>query len=361
MEETSIRLKCSEYISTGGTVAICRLPGVQQATFYATHQQPQLLRVDAQKIAPQTFLFAPYASGNLAYHLVPEETIQTHPQNLVANSTETINWYTNSHNKENDKVGFEKYIHQILTGIAKDELAKVVAARCQHHPVNPDFDALHLFANLCEMYDGAYVYFFSSPNSGTWIGASPELLFSTTKNSIQTVALAGTRTMDNKTPWEEKELDEQYFVEIFLQEAFDQVGIKNVEVSNVVDVVAGNLIHLCSTLTWNTDRASIDGKMHKILSAINPTPAVCGLPPTEASFFISANEGLERRFYSGFSGPVDAHKNIKLYVSLRCLELIENNHVALYAGAGITEQSVVEKEWQETNNKMQTLLTLLSQ
>ena len=47
-----------------------------------------------------------------------------------------------------------------------------------------------------------------------------------------------------------------------------------------------------------------------------------------------------------------------LYVNLRCLELSADAAI-LYAGAGITIDSEPEKEWQETELKMQTVSAAL--
>lgn len=46
------------------------------------------------------------------------------------------------------------------------------------------------------------------------------------------------------------------------------------------------------------------------------------------------------------------------YVNLRCLQVLEDGF-ALYAGAGITADSVPEKEWVETGRKTETLLRII--
>jgi isochorismate synthase len=81
------------------------------------------------------------------------------------------------------------------------------------------------------------------------------------------------------------------------------------------------------------------------------------LPQFEASLFISQNEQLERRFYSGFIGLLKP-KETHLYVNLRCMEL-GATQALLYAGAGITEDSNPEDEWNETQRKMNVLGRLI--
>ena len=47
-----------------------------------------------------------------------------------------------------------------------------------------------------------------------------------------------------------------------------------------------------------------------------------------------------------------------IFVNLRCLELRENEAI-LYAGAGVTQDSDPQKEWLETELKMQTVAKAL--
>ena len=96
-----------------------------------------------------------------------------------------------------------------------------------------------------------------------------------------------------------------------------------------------------------------------MLALLHPTSAVCGLPKEPALQFILENEGFDRSYYSGFLGPVNSATGTHLYVNLRCMELLEKEAI-LYAGAGITAESNPEKEWQETQHKMQTMRRVLS-
>jgi isochorismate synthase len=101
----------------------------------------------------------------------------------------------------------------------------------------------------------------------------------------------------------------------------------------------------------------------RFLYLLHPTPAVCGLPKNEALSFILEHEIHNREFYSGFLGPVNmtsgrGRNSSSLYVNLRCMKLRENTAI-LYAGCGITVESEPEKEWQETELKANTLLSVI--
>ena len=96
----------------------------------------------------------------------------------------------------------------------------------------------------------------------------------------------------------------------------------------------------------------------KLVGRLHPTPAVCGLPKDVARDFIMANEGQERKYYSGFAGPVGINGETHLYVSLRCAELGDGT-ITAYAGGGIMPESTCTAEWRETEMKMYTILTSL--
>ena len=49
--------------------------------------------------------------------------------------------------------------------------------------------------------------------------------------------------------------------------------------------------------------------------------------------------------------------NLELFVNLRCAELF-NHNALLYAGAGVTKASSANKEWEETQRKLNTVKSL---
>jgi isochorismate synthase len=70
------------------------------------------------------------------------------------------------------------------------------------------------------------------------------------------------------------------------------------------------------------------------------------------------HENHQRTYYSGFLGPVNINLRTDIFVNLRCLQVFETEFV-LYSGAGITTASVAENEWDETDNKMLTMLNVI--
>ena len=117
------------------------------------------------------------------------------------------------------------------------------------------------------------------------------------------------------------------------------------------------MVHLRSDFTFMLKEGVSVGEL---LQALHPTPAVCGLPKRQAYDFIVHNEGHQRRYYSGFAGPLQmADNGTHLYVSLRCMNLRAEEAV-LYAGGGLMADSTEEDEWRETERKMQPMLRLFN-
>ena len=91
---------------------------------------------------------------------------------------------------------------------------------------------------------------------------------------------------------------------------------------------------------------------------LHPTPAVCGVPFRFAQQYILDNENFDRKYYSGYLGPVNMAGETNLYVNLRCMQATKKS-LLLYAGCGITALSNPENEWEETNAKLSLLQQLL--
>jgi len=86
---------------------------------------------------------------------------------------------------------------------------------------------------------------------------------------------------------------------------------------------------------------------------------VCGMPLEKALEFLKENEGYQREYYSGYLGPININKESHLFVNLRCMQIFANK-IRLYAGAGVTADSVADQEWIETEMKMLNLERIIT-
>lgn len=363
MNETLIRQKFNQAAQGSFHFAAIRLPNETAIHFLYSRNDPQLIPVSlhTQGVLP-AFVCSPYSGGNLAYTLQAEHyylngtlkggepLAETLPnQKLYASLTQ---------NFIATKDAYEKYVEDGINAIVKNKLDKMVAARCAETILATGFDAATYYAKLIETYPHACVYFFHLKGIGTWCGATPEKLLTVENGKLETVALAGTKIAESATEWTAKEYDEHYMTEAFIEQLFRELKLTGFRKSAIETIEAGAIQHLCSNISWKPKPDLLKQKFGKILAGLNPTPAVCGLPQFEASLFIAVNEQLERRFYSGFVGLLQPTAT-NLYVNLRCME-IGNEKAILYAGAGITQDSNPQAEWEETERKMQTMLSVLN-
>ena len=254
-----------------------------------------------------------------------------------------------------DKTTYINIVKKTQKAIASGQLKKLVVAR--NILTEEKADALQLFTHLLSLYPNAMVYFWHHPKAQTWVGATPEQLFSIRSGQLTTMALAGTLPYNEQEQyhWGEKEMTEQRWVRESVQKDLESLfESKEVQCSETFTRRAGHLVHLCNELTVDVQKIEIA----RLIQKLHPTPAVGGIPVGEGLRFLAANEKLDRAFYAGFLGPVGGEDEIDLYVNLRCAQMV-GERLLLYVGAGITSDSVPEKDWEETENKAKTLLAAL--
>lgn len=235
------------------------------------------------------------------------------------------------------------------TGIQKLVLAR--SADVSHQSTCP----ADLFVKACKQYPDAFVTLFSAPQCGTWLVATPEVLLAREADRWRTMALAGTMPYaEELPPWSEKNIQEQAFVVQYIKNCLDHYS-NDVTVTGPYTTRAGNLAHLRTDFSFTL---ADDVRIGDLLADLHPTPAVCGLPKQEAHRYILDNETCDRSYYSGFSGPLNLNDDTAMFVSLRCMRILDNCY-RLYAGGGILPQSEEQQEWNETAAKMQAMLSLI--
>ncbi len=259
---------------------------------------------------------------------------------------------------------FIKMVADGITAIEEGEFDKVVSARTYDEPLQENFDIIEQFNRMEKAYPDAFVSLVSIPGCGTWMGATPELLIESSADHFRTVSVAGTQPFPldkdlSEAAWNQKEIEEQAMVSRYIIEQFKIIRLREFIETGPRSVRAGNMIHLKTEYTVDLKKVHFPELGTIMLNLLHPTSAVCGMPKFSALRFITANEHLNREFYSGYLGPVNMKGMSRLYVNLRCMQILRTRAV-LYAGAGITHDSIPEKEWEETALKCQTLLDVMN-
>lgn len=223
-----------------------------------------------------------------------------------------------------------------------------------------------LFLNrLRQQYPDCYSFLIRQDSEASFISCTPERLATFRNQFILTEGLAGS-TSRGKTASEDarleydllhskKDLIEHSFVLEAIEENLSQYSDK-IEYSKIPGVKKlSNVQHLHTPV-----RAQIRPGVSKtnVLSNLHPTPAVGGFPKEKAVPFISKLEDFDRGWYAAPVGWINANGDGEFAVAIRS-GLIRKDEVRFFAGCGIVEDSIPQKEWEETNLKFIPMLSAL--
>jgi isochorismate synthase len=231
-------------------------------------------------------------------------------------------------------------------------LHKAVLAR--QSVLQGTFSVAQSFEQLALQRPNAMVYALQHPEHGVWLGATPEILVRQHHHQLEVMSLAGTRPSGTAAPWGEKETMEQSLVTEYIHRIMAE-ACGEVQVIGPNTLMAGTVEHLCTQLIG----VSATANAFQLAEQLHPTPAVCGWPMPAARQWIQAHEGMWRKLYTGYLGPV-SHDQALLMVNLRCVNLF-STHAVAYAGGGWVQGSTPELEWEETNRKVASIAAHLVQ
>ena len=266
---------------------------------------------------------------------------------------------------------FKTIVAEAIQSIKAGEFDKVVLSRTRELHYENNFSPILAFNKLCQAYPDAFVsMIYLAESDELWLGATPEILAEMNSEGIfKTISLAGTQRAysengdflkQEEVRWNQKEIEEQALVSRYIVECFKKIRLREYIEKGPKTSLAGNLYHLRTDFEVDTRQHNFPELGTVMLGLLHPTSAVCGVPKEPARQFLIDNEGYDRSLYSGYLGPVNVDGASNLFVNLRTMRL-SKGRATVYAGAGITEDSDPQKEWEETELKCQTLLRVLNQ
>jgi isochorismate synthase len=244
---------------------------------------------------------------------------------------------------------YQAKIARVIQFVKENKLSKLVISRRKLLKYGgKTVNLSQSFLNLCASYPNAFVYLFLEDGK-CWMGAFSEVLgkFNKQSGAFETMSLAGTLPLAET--WTPKEVQEQKTVTQFIKKVLSDFSEK-IEISATQDHLSGNIKHL------RTDfKASIPSEnLEKLVAALHPTPAVCGIPTEFCQEAISKFEAYPRNFYAGYI-KVETADFVQYFVNLRCAEFL-NDAAFIYVGGGVNAESLPEKEWRETELKAEAIL-----
>jgi len=348
--------------------AVYKHPDADECCVVAQRQQVHLVHNIAEICNMSGFLISPFeaAKKGLSYFIKNDLSacsrtdyvaILKKLKNIPSNSNEICN---------NDayEIGKKEYLAKadfLINKLKNRVLDKVVLSRVKTVKREPEFSTSDLFIRIAKKYPKAFTYLFFIPGTGVWTGATPEILLSQKDDgSTVIMSLAGTAPVENSKQinWGEKEKVEQGYVSEFIRAKLSELKIDKFTEEPPKTVTAGSIAHIQTIFKIYDNKAR--KHVEDLINTLHPTPAVCGLPQADAFELINNIEPHDRKFYTGFLGPWMLNGKSDLFVNLRCAE-IGSDQINLFIGGGLTADSIPEKEWEETELKAQTLLSVLQE
>ncbi|GAB6268525.1 MAG: isochorismate synthase [Smithella sp.] len=257
------------------------------------------------------------------------------------------------------KSDYIKLLNKSIDEIKAGKFDKVIIARTISANISGKMTTGDMFIKLKEKLDSAFVYLISLPGMGIWMGGTPELLLMKKNGSYNAVSLAGTVPVNggnHEIEWSVKMETEQQIVTDFIANSLKSFQIENYSQIGPVTEYAGNVAHLKTIFEFPGNK--IDEQLIPFIEAIHPGPAVCGFPKETAKEYILTNENHQREYYCGFLGNWKMGDELRLFVNIRCMKILADRAV-IHVGGGITSGSIPESEWDETEHKAKSLLSVI--
>jgi anthranilate synthase component 1 len=257
--------------------------------------------------------------------------------------------------------GVEKIRERIIAG---DIVQAVLSRRLV---VESSLDALEGYRRIRSASPSPYLFYI---DFGTYalVGASPESLVRLRNGVASIRPIAGTRRRGS-TPDKDIELEKELLAD----------PKERAEHLMLVDLARNDLGRACTpgsvrmTRNFEPERFShvihivsevegIPAKDHTNLDVLRsafPAGTVSGAPKIKAMEIISDLEPMDRSFYAGAVGYLDAAGGFDTCITIRSA-LVKDGRWYLQSGAGIVYGSKPEREWEETNEKLAALRAALS-
>lgn len=204
--------------------------------------------------------------------------------------------------------------------------------------------------NLAQEFPDSLIFCFYTPQTGAWLGASPELLLSNHAATLHTYSLAGTRISGESKCWDIKNIEEQKIVTDYISKIFLAHGLQP-KIGDCITRRAGTIEHLLTPIRAQMNSST---SIESLLYQLSPTPALCGIPKHQSMLTIQTYENFDRGYYGGFCGPFTNSDNFSLFVTIRSINFIINRW-RMIVGGGITALSDPEEEWLETERKFNSI------
>lgn len=261
-----------------------------------------------------------------------------------------------------DKKEFEGIVTEAIRRIYRGDVIQVVLSRAKEIrgkiPMFSVYRAMRILNPSPYMY---YIDFGDVKLSGT----SPEVLVRVENGVVETRPIAGTRKRGETPEIDERISDELLKDDKELAEHLMLVDLARNDLGRIclpgkVSVRRfsyierySRVMHIVSDVVGETNANSLD-----VLRACFPAGTVVGAPKIEASHIIYELERRRRGLYAGAIGYFSVDGNMDSAILIRTV-FSYHDRIIVQAGAGVVYYSNPEKEFYETEYKMQAAFDAL--
>lgn len=256
-------------------------------------------------------------------------------------------------------------IKTALNNIDQGVLEKIVLARKAIFEFSSDLNSFELLSKLRNINPESIHYCLQVRVGHSFIGSSPELLYTREGRQIYSEAIAGTRArgkneiqderLENELLSSQKDIREHRFVMDSVKESLGQVCTEMRSSDEISVLKLAQIQHLYANYSGKLKKDISDADL---IAKLHPTPAVGGYPTEPSLSQIDKLEPFQRGWYASPIGWI-GRDGAKFTIGIRS-GLIDKNILYLFSGSGIVNGSHPRLEWEEIENKIANFLHILN-
>ena len=247
-----------------------------------------------------------------------------------------------------DQAYYERLVANAVQAIHDTEMSKIVTSRKVLVNLHSE-GLLESWERWLNQFPNALVFCFHHPIWGIWMGATPELLAYSKEGYFETMALAGSKAINDHTDWTAKEREEHQVVLKMIKNAIALQGVDTIQTEKTDEIKYAQVKHLRTKVT-----GQFNGNWSDLIQSLHPTPALCGWPVDLSRAWLAQHEGYDRELYGGVI-ELESENEKWAFVLLRCLQL-RGNEIFAYVGGGVMADSNPHSEWMETMWKLKSFI-----
>jgi menaquinone-specific isochorismate synthase len=246
---------------------------------------------------------------------------------------------------------WKELVEQVTQANFINSTPKVVLSRHSQIDVDDNIDPWTVLACWQGRNPNSFQFGFQFSPERAFISCSPERLYLRRQQELFTEALAGT-TVRGLNPEEDNVLAQALLDDI--KNSHENQLVRK----HIVDVLTPLSQYVGADEQPKIFKLNHIQHLHRAIRAqLKPGVNDFELLREAALNFIRQREGYARGWYAGACGYLNHHES-EFSVAIRSA-LIEPRRINLFAGAGIVAGSDPEAEWQELENKLATVLSIL--